>query len=56
MKTPFNIIIAVLLLNFSLKAQSWKVEIKSNVEIRTWKLTTKVEVSEKPCLGQPLNF
>ncbi|MDP2387333.1 MAG: carboxypeptidase-like regulatory domain-containing protein [Bacteroidota bacterium] len=56
MRTYLNIIIAVLLLSFTLKAQSWKVEIKSNVEIRTWKLTTKIEVSEKPCLGATIKL
>ncbi|HEY1039009.1 MAG TPA: hypothetical protein VGF30_06360 [Bacteroidia bacterium] len=37
-------------------AQSWKVEIKSNVEIRTWKLTTKVEVTEKSCMGASIKL
>jgi hypothetical protein len=32
-------------------AQEWKLKLSSNVELRTWKLTTKAESQEKPLLG-----
>ena len=46
----------LLFIFISATAQTWKVEIKSNVEIRTWKLTTKVEVTEKSCMGATIKL
>ncbi len=56
MKKSFTLIIATLLLSFSADAQNWKVEIKSNVELRTWKLNSKSESVETPLAGASIKL
>src|ERR1700757_4066600 len=51
MKNILKLIAFSLLLTFSAQSQSWKVEIKSNVELRTWKLNGKYEYAETPLAG-----
>ncbi|MGZ3943034.1 MAG: hypothetical protein ACXVOH_13880, partial [Bacteroidia bacterium] len=48
--------ILAVLASFNLSAQAWKVEIKSNVELRTWKLTGKKEAVESPCAGASIKL
>lgn len=37
-------------------AQDWSVKISSNVELRTWKLSTKADKEEKPLLGASITL
>src|ERR1035437_1569710 len=56
MKTCIKIIFAALLLSFSASAQNWKLEIKSNVELRTWKLNSKSESVETALAGATIKL
>ena len=51
MKKQIILTITLLLFGFCVSAQNWKVEIKSNVELRTWKLTSSSESVETPLAG-----
>jgi hypothetical protein len=43
-------------LSLSLFSQGWELNLKSNVEIRSWKLTTKAEESLKPLAGASIKL
>ena len=45
-----------LLLCIQTSAQGWKLELSSNVEIKTWKLTSKSEVKSAPLLGATIKL
>lgn len=46
----------LLFLSFSIRAQNWTLKLSSNVEIRTWKLTTKADKTEKELAGASIKL
>lgn len=51
MKTRINYIIVLSVFILNVHAQDWKLKIHSQVELRTWKLTTKADKEEKRLPG-----
>jgi len=51
MKLHLNIFFILLLLSSSIIAQDWTLKLSSNVELRTWKLTSKADKEEKSLGG-----
>ena len=51
MKTSINYIIVLSVFILNVRAQDWKLKIHSQVELRTWKLTTKADKDEKRLPG-----
>lgn len=56
MKTNNHFLVAFILLSNLLISQNWSVKISSNVELRTWKLTTKADKEEKSLLGASITL
>lgn len=46
----------MLIVSFFVNAQEWTLKLSSNVELRTWKLTTKADKEEKPLLGASITL
>src|ERR1700739_1749445 len=56
MKKHFKIILILQLISFTCLAQKWMLELKSVVELRTWKLTSKAESKEDPIGGASIKL
>jgi hypothetical protein len=44
-------LIVIAIFSFSARAQDWQLELSSNVELRSWKLTSEAIKTEKPLRG-----
>lgn len=56
MKNYVSFLILFYYLNAFSQNTSWSVKISSNVELRTWKLTTRADKEEKPLLGASITL
>jgi hypothetical protein len=57
MKRSLHFLVLIVLITVSpLFSQGWELDLRSNVEIRTWKLTTKAEESLKPLGGASIKL
>ena len=54
MKKVYSLLSVFMIVSLLTRAQEWTLKISSNVELRTWKLTTKADKEEKPLLGAAL--
>jgi hypothetical protein len=53
----YTIVLVFLVFHFIItRAQTWSLKLSSNVELRTWKLTTKADKEEKPLAGADIKL
>ncbi len=55
-KSKYFLFYCTFILSQAVFSQTWSVKISSNVELRTWKLTTKAEKEEKALLGASITL
>ena len=56
MHNSIGMLTCFILLNYAAVAQNWKLKLSSNVELRTWKLTSKAEKEEKALGGASIKL
>jgi len=55
-KKVYSLLSVFMIVSLLTRAQEWTLKISSNVELRTWKLTTKADKEEKPLLGAAITL